>query len=48
VSGALVMYDRLMKRRRVGNEMGGGVDEARSLRGGRVGVDSAKPSRGLS
>jgi tRNA(Leu) C34 or U34 (ribose-2'-O)-methylase TrmL len=46
VSGALVMYDRLMKRRRVGDEMGGGVDEARSLRGGRVGVDSAKPSRG--
>ena len=47
VAGAVVMYDRLVKRRRDwGGVVGGGLDERDSLRGGRVGVDSAKPSRG--
>ena len=47
VAGSLVMYDRLVKRRKGrGGVVGGGVDERNSLPGGRVGVDSAKPVRG--
>jgi tRNA(Leu) C34 or U34 (ribose-2'-O)-methylase TrmL len=43
VTGALVLHDRLQKRR-LGNEVAA-VREGDALRGGRAGVDSAKPSQ---
>ena len=46
VTGALVLHDRLQKRRRRDRSDGrAAVREGDALRGGRAGVDSAKPSQ---